>query len=289
MKSPKLYIGTAGWSYQDWVPNFYPKGQSKNFSWLEFYSQYFNTVEVNSTYYTYLSPKVVHGWLKQVEDADDFLFTVKLHNDFTHKHSFCKEQVAAVKHNLDILKESERFGGLLLQFPYSFECNSGNIEYLRRLISIFDTYKIFVEVRHKSWKGKKAKTVTFCTIDQPQIGESIDFETVAGNKSAYIRFHGRNEEAWLESLNNFGKNSSYEQRSTRYDYLYTPGEIVEISQQIKEIFDSVNKIFVIMNNHPRGSAVANAFEILHYLQDGIKIQMPDSILNAYPRLKKCFK
>ena len=34
MQTPKLYVGTAGWSYKDWVPNFYPRAQSKELSWL---------------------------------------------------------------------------------------------------------------------------------------------------------------------------------------------------------------------------------------------------------------
>ena len=50
---PKFFLGTAGWSYKDWVPGFYPKQQSGSFDWLQFYSHYFNCVEVNSTYYAY--------------------------------------------------------------------------------------------------------------------------------------------------------------------------------------------------------------------------------------------
>jgi uncharacterized protein YecE (DUF72 family) len=87
---PIFYIGTAGWSYKDWVPGFYPKQQSGSFDWLQFYSYYFNCVEVNSTYYTYISPKVVEGWIRKVSDTDEFIFNVKLHQDFTfnfHIHS----------------------------------------------------------------------------------------------------------------------------------------------------------------------------------------------------------
>ncbi len=51
-----LKIGTSGWSYKDWVGTFYPKTQSKTFDWLEYYTEYFNAVEVNSTYYTYINP-----------------------------------------------------------------------------------------------------------------------------------------------------------------------------------------------------------------------------------------
>ena len=285
MNTPKIFVGSAGWSYKDWMPNFYPRAQSKNFSWLHFYSNYFKVVEVNSSYYTYISPNMVNNWLQQIEQEQEFLFTVKLHKDFTHKRYYGKNEISAVKTNLDILKEAERFGGLLIQFPYSFQYTSSNVEYLQKIIHEFEGYNQFVEVRHKSWQHKNAKTVTMCTIDQPQIGESYSFNPIIGNQTAYVRFHGRNVEAWKDSLNNFSKDLNYETRSARYEYLYSPGELIEIDQKIKEIFDKVKKIFVIMNNHPHGDAIANAFELLYLLKERTKIKIPPTILTAYPRLK----
>jgi hypothetical protein len=41
-----------------------------------------------------------------------------------------------------------------------------------------------------------------------------------------------------------------------------------------------------MNNHPHGDAVANAFELMYLLQNRLKIELPDTILNAYPRLEQ---
>ncbi|MFC2136484.1 DUF72 domain-containing protein, partial [Bacteroidota bacterium] len=161
-----------------------------------------------------------------------------------------------------------------------------NIEYLAGLIEQFESYPKFVEVRHSSWQGKKAKSITFCSIDQPQIGKSIPFEPVVGNDAAYIRFHGRNEEAWKRSLGNFGKKQTYEEQSERYKYLYSPGELAEIDQKIKEVFDKVKQVFVIMNNHPGGDAVANAFELMHLLKEKIKVKIPSTTLKAYPRLQK---
>lgn len=286
MNIPKLYVGTAGWSYDDWVGSFYPFSQSKEFSWLKYYSRYFNMVEVNSTYYTYLAPYVVNSWLRQTENVDDFMFTIKLHKDFTHKRQYGDNQIKAVQQNLNILKREERLGGLLLQFPYSFDFNDANVNYLRELIQKFDGYEKFVEVRHRSWQNKKASTITFCTIDQPQIGEAIEFKPIVGNNAAYIRFHGKNEEAWRKSLNNFGKKQTYDQQSARYEYLYSPGELTEIDQKLKEIYDKVKKVFVVMNNHPHGDAVANAFELLHLLKDRVKIKIPPTIIKAYPRLKE---
>ena len=284
--SPKIYVGTAGWSYNDWIPNFYPFQQSKEMSWLRFYAKYFNCVEVNSTYYTYLHSNVIKSWLKQLEDIEDFQFTVKIHQDFTHKRTYTKENITQIKENLNILNEEERLGGILLQFPYSFECDNANIDYMRTLVEVFEEFEKFIEVRHSSWNDKKASTITFCTIDQPQLGKSIKFKPVFSNGKAYLRFHGRNEENWKSSIKNFGKKQSYEERSARYDYLYSPGELVEIDRKLREIYDEVQKVFVIMNNHPHAKAVANAFELLHYLDDRAKVKIPKTTLKAFPRLKE---
>jgi uncharacterized protein YecE (DUF72 family) len=105
MTNKKLYIGTAGWSYKDWVPSFYPKNQSGKFDWLQFYSHYFNCVEVNSTYYAYMSDKVVSAWLRKTEDLDNFVFTLKLHKDFTHLRKYDPQKIKAVNYVLDSLKQ----------------------------------------------------------------------------------------------------------------------------------------------------------------------------------------
>ncbi|MEJ5262255.1 MAG: DUF72 domain-containing protein [Ignavibacterium sp.] len=288
----KYYIGTAGWSYKDWVPNFYPKNQSGGFDWLQFYSHYFNCVEVNSTYYTYISPKIVEGWIKKVDNADDFIFHIKLHQDFTHKRKFDEQNIKAVRYNLDLLRKAERLGGLLIQFPYSFAFDGSSVQHIQKIKDIFSDISCFVEVRHSSWRNYRAleffkqNDLTLCTIDQPQIGQAIPFEPIVTNDKAYIRFHGRNVEAWKKSLSNFGKEQTYEEQSSRYSYLYSPGELVEIAQKIKSIESKVKEVNVIMNNHPKGDGVANAFELIHLLEEKTKIEMPETIVRAYPRLEE---
>jgi uncharacterized protein YecE (DUF72 family) len=287
-----FYIGTAGWSYKDWVPSFYPKQQSESFDWLQFYSHYFNCVEVNSTYYTYLSPKVFESWIKKVEDSENFIFNIKLHQDFTHKRIFGEENIKGVRYNLDLLRKAERLGGLLLQFPYSFSFDAISIEHIRKLRDIFPDINCFVEVRHSSWRNNKSYeffrkyNLTFCTIDQPQVGQALPFEPIITNDKAYIRFHGRNVEAWKKSISNFGQPQTYEEQSSRYKYLYTPGELIEIMQVIKPLEKKVKEIHIILNNHPQGDAVANAFELIHLLEEKDKVNMPNTIVRAYPRLGK---
>ena len=112
-----------------------------------------------------------------------------------------------------------------------------------------------MEVRHSSWNNNRAleffkeNDLTFCTIDQPQIGQAIEFDPIITNDKAYIRFHGRNVEAWKKSLSNFGKPQTYEEQSSRYSYLYSPGELVEIEQKIKAI-EGINDVKVELTFDP---------------------------------------
>lgn len=288
----KFFIGTAGWSYKDWVPMFYPYPQSRDFDWLQFYASYFNCVEVNSTYYKYLNDSIIKGWARKVAGNDDFVFTVKMHHDFTHKREYDEEQIKAMRTTLDILKDEGRLGGVLIQFPYSFPYNSNTMNYVRMLNEDFHEYTRFLEVRHATWDSSTAQAfckehnLTMCTIDQPQIGRSLPFHLTVLNDKAYIRMHGRNTAAWKQSITNYGKEQSYAQQSERYKYLYSPGELMEISQVIKEVQTSVREVYVIMNNHPVGNAPANALEMIHMLEKKIKVKMPETMTETFERLKR---
>lgn len=263
----KIFIGTAGWSYKDWVGSFYSKSQSENYDWLKFYSQFFNTVEVNSTYYSYINPAVVKGWIEKISDKEDFIFEIKLHGDFTHKRRIDKTGIRAVCENLDMLKDSGRLGNLLIQFPYSFQMNEPNCRYISNLAGLFDSYKKVVEVRHNSWNNDNAlnlfkeNDLTFCSVDQPEIGRSLTFDITIINKKAYLRLHGRNKDEWFKSINNFNDNQTYEEKNSRYDYRYSTGELTEIQMMIEEHFSEIEEIHIIFNNHPGGKAALNAAEL----------------------------
>ena len=73
----RIYIGTSGWSYPrgegTWKGYFYPAGKINE---LEYYSQFFNTVEVNSSFYRPPNPGFAENWVKRT--PKDFLFTVRV-------------------------------------------------------------------------------------------------------------------------------------------------------------------------------------------------------------------
>lgn len=292
MPSPKFYIGTAGWKYTDWIGSFYPQKESASFDWLTYYSQHFNCVEVNSTFYAYMSDKVVNAWIRKTEALEDFTFTIKLHQDFTHKRSYTKENINAVNYVLNLLYRTGRLGGLLIQFPQSFRFDENSARYISKLKEIFGSYELFIEVRHGSFHTKeaigffKSANLNCITIDQPQIGNAVSFKPIVTNKNLYFRLHGRNTEDWFKGFDKIGEGEQREEdRTARYNYLYTPGEFLEITENIMNVLDNIEKVFVITNNHPKGNAVANAFHLIYMLEQK-KIEIPSLTMMYYPALSE---
>src|SRR5919107_221653 len=74
-------VGCSGWQYDDWRGRLYPEGLAKG-RWLGRYSEVFDTVEVNSTFYRLASPDAVARWVR--ETPPGFLFAAKASRYLTH-------------------------------------------------------------------------------------------------------------------------------------------------------------------------------------------------------------
>jgi len=151
---PKVWIGMGGWELPPFKKYFYPPKPKKTFRKLKYYSQYFDIIEVNSSFYNAaLQPHHSQQWLSDVSGNREFIFTVKLYRGFTHTFNATKGDVKAIHHLLDPLANAEKLGGLVIQFPYSFFYTPARKEYVARLGKSFQPHRIFVEFRHKSWNN----------------------------------------------------------------------------------------------------------------------------------------
>jgi uncharacterized protein YecE (DUF72 family) len=280
----KYYIGTAGWSYEDWEGVVYPVRKSRGFHPLLYLANYVNFVEINSTFYRPATPGLVLSWLRKVEGHPDFLFSVKLHQIFTHERKdFSQREVDDFKTGLELLRLRNRLAALLVQFPWSFAATPANTDYLVRLFSLFAGYPLALEVRRSSWDTPgfydllREYGVAFCNVDQPVFRDSIKPSAVSTNPDfAYVRLHGRNYENW------FREDAG---RDDRYDYLYTKDELAEWIQRIKDLGTRSGKVYVITNNHYRGQAMANALQIKNMIT-GEKVNVPELLLEKYPVLRE---
>jgi uncharacterized protein YecE (DUF72 family) len=284
---PSFYFGTAGWSYKDWEGIVYPKKKGRDFHALVFLAQYIDIVEINSTFYRPPPVRMSWSWIKRVEGYPDFLFTVKLHQIFTHQRKgFSVKEVAEFKGGIEPLKAHNRLAAILIQFPWSFARTSAHIGYLIHLFKLFEDFPLALEIRHSTWDNAEfydllsEHNVSFCNIDQPVIGKSIKPSAHSTNPDlSYVRLHGRNYKNW------FNEKAG---RDERYNYMYSTDELEDWIEKIKSLGKKSKKVVVITNNHYRGQALANALQIKNMLTDE-KLDVPLDLLTQYPALKEIIK
>lgn len=278
--SPKILVGPAGWSYTDWEGVVYPAHKARGFHEAQYLAQFFDTIEINTSFYHPLRPEMARVWVARVEFNKNFKFTAKLLKVFTHERNASRADERTFKRGLEPLVEAGRLGALLLQFPWSFKYTKENQEYLSGLVMQFMEYPLVLEVRHNSWnqpevlKRLSELGVAFCNIDQPVIGRSIAPSDHVTAPVGYIRLHGRNYEHWF---------TSEDRPEERYNYLYSIAELEAWAERISNIAQRAGVTYVITNNHFRGKAVANALQLIHLLSKQ-PVRVPETLVAHYPDL-----
>jgi len=276
-------FGPAGWDYPDWAGKVYPAPKPKGFDPLRYLAGFFDTVEINSTFYRPAMAKVAQGWAERVGERDRFRFTAKLWRRFTHERdtAWTTEEVDAVRAGLEPLADAGKLGALLLQFPWSFRNTEQNREWLRDLAKAFRDYRLVVEVRHISFNEPDfygelaASRVGIVNVDQPMFRNSLPPSARATSPAGYIRVHGRNYKDW------FRKTAG---RDERYDYLYSAAELKPWADRVKTLASEpgVTDVYVVNNNHFAGQAVTNAL-MLEAEVTGKRLRVPEGLLATYPK------
>jgi uncharacterized protein YecE (DUF72 family) len=183
-----IRIGTSGWSYKDWVGNFYPDG-TKQADFLSHYAERFNTVEIDSSFYGIPRTSTVEKWYASV--PDDFKFAAKFPKKITHE-----SDLTGVEDILDKFLDTmsglkKKLGPLLLQFPYSFkpDMSENLFRFLEMLPGDFD---YIVEVRNKKWlddrfyDSLRESGVGLALLDHPWMPKP----EVMTSPTLYVRFLG---------------------------------------------------------------------------------------------------
>ncbi|HET6670369.1 MAG TPA: DUF72 domain-containing protein [Pyrinomonadaceae bacterium] len=276
-----IHIGPAGWSYKDWEGVVYPQKAGSKFDPLAYLARFFDTIEINSSFYRPPAPATTKAWATRVADNAGFTFTAKLHRVFTHERG--KATAAddkAFREGMNPLAESGKLGAILIQFPWSFKNTDEERAYLARLLAQFREYPLVLEVRHASWNTPgiyeelEEKGVGICNIDQPVFAKSIKPAALTTSGIGYVRLHGRNYGNWFREQ---------APRDDRYNYLYSLEELDPWITRIREVAKQTKESYVITNNHFLGKAVVNALEIKSIL-DGNKVPAPLPLFDKYPEL-----
>ncbi|MFX0072810.1 MAG: DUF72 domain-containing protein, partial [Candidatus Hermodarchaeota archaeon] len=149
----KIKIGTAGWDYKDWVGPFYPKTMERR-KHLQYYSKYFDIVEINATFYNLPTIDTVQKWNSYV--PKDFHFIIKVWKEITHKlfDSNVETTIIQFFERLSFLKD--KVLAYLFQFPPWFKYSEKHFQKIKWLINEIPlTNRYILEFRDNSWFSPK--------------------------------------------------------------------------------------------------------------------------------------
>ncbi len=230
----EIRIGTSGWHYNHWIGRFYPEKLPKD-RWLEHYAQFFNTVEINSTFYHLPREQTMVNWHDRV--PAHFLFAVKASRYITHVKRLNDPQ-ESLQRFLDLaglLKR--RLGPILYQLPPSLHKNLGRLDAF--LASLPKRDHAVFEFRHASWYDQETfdllnrRGVALCVHD---MGDKAPPRIVTG-RVAYVRFHGING---------------------RYGGNYPDHVLQDWAGWLKSQVGTVRAVYAYFNNDAEGHALENA-------------------------------
>ena len=296
-------LGTSGYDYPEWRGVFYP-ADLKRCDFLSYYATQFNALEVNNTFYNMPTAERLLSFYERSEGR--LAFSVKANRLLTHEAGRdWKGAAEAFKAALKPLLEKDLLCAVLFQFPQSFHYTDENRIYLARLISEFEGFPVMIEFRHREWirqsvfagLEKRGASLVFCDMPMcrmaqtsiisnyangaerrmPKLsalpvgnaGQTLDsseMKTPFVGKSAYIRLHGRNENAWYakESI----QNPEDKNGSGRYRYDYSDAELCEFVPVVQSALQEGKRTAVFFNNHPDGSGARNARRLGEMILEG---------------------
>ncbi len=244
-----LYLGTSGFSYNDWVGQYYPKGMSRR-DWLGHYAREFNALELNSTYYAIPKPSILEAMI--LKTGDGFLFSVKANQEMTHQRQQDKKVFTAFVDMLQPFIDTSKLGCVLAQFPFSFGASPQNSHYLALFREWLKDIPLVVEFRNAQWLKPEVfdwlrkHNIGFCCVDEPQLPNLLPPLAEVTSDVGYVRFHGRNVAKWWQ----------HEHAYERYDYTYSAEELKEWLPRINKLNSLAQKTFIFANNHWQGQSVS---------------------------------
>ncbi len=237
------YIGTSGFSYASWKPDFYPPGlASKN--WFSYYAERFNTLELNSSFYRFPQLKNLQSWYNKAPSG--FLFSIKAPRLITHMKQMneCTDLLSSF-YDTCAAGLQEKLGAILFQFPPKFAYSPERFEKIQ--CALDPAFKNVVEFRNESWWNAEivsafgSANIICCGSSYPGLPQQV----LINNPIVYYRFHG------IEKL----FYAAYDEM-----FLQNMADVVLHDSEVKQVF-------CFFNNTAEMAAIENAKYICSYVQD----------------------
>lgn len=237
----KVYIGTSGYTYQHWRGVFYPQDLRQK-DWLGYYAKYFETVEINASFYHQMGRKVYENW--RAKTPENFVFAIKGSRFITHIKRLKDCQEPLERFFQSAIGLEEKLGVILWQLPPRWGADEKRLASFLSLIDNlrFKNVRQAFEFRENSWFSSKIYAMLKKFGGGLVIADSPFWpkEEVFTADFMYLRFHGR------ESL---------------YASSYSGEELREWAKKIAQLRGENLDVYAYFNNDIKGYAVQNALRL----------------------------
>jgi uncharacterized protein YecE (DUF72 family) len=234
------HIGTSGWYYQHWRGPFYPKDFPEK-EFLAFYSNHFNSVEINNSFYKLPDKKTLKQWRHTVRD--DFIFAVKASRYMTHMKKL-KEPRKGLSNFLNTIGNlDDKLGPVLFQLPPNWHRNTKRLEAF--LAELPSKHRYAFEFRNRTWFDESVYKLlleynaAFCLYDL----EGKTSPEIVTAEFVYIRLHGPSDAAYQGS--------------------YSNRQLTIWAGKFHKWLEENRKIYCFFDNDQRGYAAKNALTLQH--------------------------
>lgn len=264
-----ITIGVTGWGDHDELYIGAPKSKHR----LSLYSEHFQVVELDSSFYHIPSENQINRWIS--ETPQNFQFVVKAYSAMTlHKkeiepYKTRAEMFTIFAERMKLLQEAGKLAMVLFQFSPRFRCTKESVQYINYCKQSMKDFPLAIEFRNRTWyEPYRESTISYIknegwihtVVDQPQAGESsCGIELFVTNREkTLIRFHGRNVVGW-------NHNGQSNWREVRFLYRYNKQELLEWKQRIEMLSKQTEQLYILFNNNSGGDAATNAKELMELL------------------------
>jgi len=231
-----VHIGTSGWSYDHWTNVLYPEGLPPARR-LALYTDRFDTVELNASFYRWPRDSTFEGWRRRMPEG--FLLSVKAPRGLTHGRRLLSPEVWIGR----ITGAFHELGGtravLLVQLPPAMERDDARLDWF--LAGLPDWIRVTVEFRHPSWIHDDVFSLlerhgaAYCVMS----GAGLPCVLRATAPFVYVRLHGPDPDHL-------------------YGGSYSPEDLAWWADRIDEWRRNGREVFAYFNNDGHGHAVRNA-------------------------------
>ncbi len=271
----RILVGTSSWADPGFVARWYPQGMAAR-DRLPWYSQRFEAVELNSSFYAVPDRSTVHRWVEVTPER--FVFDVKVHR-LLSRHSAALDSLppdmrdgaettprGRVRLTPELegalarrlveecapLAEAGRLGSFLVQLTPAFSPRKHELDELSGLLAALSPHRVAVELRHRGWvEDERAESTfawlsehgaAFVGVDAPP-GDHLSImppvDAVTRDDLAYVRLHGRNTDGYVR-----GKSVA-----ERFGWIYSDDELEEVARRVRSLAEQAGEVHVMFNNN----------------------------------------